>query len=148
MSSVEQKNCSSCGEGFTCGAGRDAERCWCEALPHLPLTAIESRDCLCPKCLSDIIQSLEYSGRQTAQCVRDTRGTSVDPQSLLIEGEDYYSEGTRWCSLRDTIFVADTVATINAAIVRISNQPTRKFRLQGSKLSGASALLIELVIAT
>jgi uncharacterized protein DUF5522/cysteine-rich CWC protein len=93
MSSVEQKNCSSCEEGFTCGAKADDERCWCDALPHLPLTAIEASDCLCPKCLSDTIQSLDSSRTQTEEHVRDAMGTGVDPQSLPIEGEDYYSEG-------------------------------------------------------
>ena len=104
-SSVKQKNCSSCGEDFTCGAEGGEERCWCEALPHLPLVSIEGRDCFCPQCLSDAIQAALHFGSHTGQPSLDSflgrasepvqaaTKTDLTPPSLLLEGEDYYSEG-------------------------------------------------------
>ena len=105
MSSVKQKNCSSCGEDFTCGAEGGEKRCWCDALPRLPLASIADRDCLCPKCLSDAIQaallqgcplgepSPDSVGGSSAEPVRAATKTDLGPPSLLLEGEDYYSEG-------------------------------------------------------
>ena len=104
-SSVKEKNCSSCGEGFTCGTEVREERCWCEHLPHLPLAAIEGRDCLCPQCLSDAIKaafsvgcpveecSLAPSWVSAAEPVEATAKTNMGQPNLLLEGEDYYSEG-------------------------------------------------------
>ena len=49
---IVEKACGQCGQGVSCG--RDAERCWCGDLPHLPSTALElSADCLCPACLRE-----------------------------------------------------------------------------------------------
>lgn len=102
---MKEKNCSSCGENFTCGADGGEERCWCEALPHLPLAAIEGRDCFCPQCLSDAIQaalppgcsvgepSLDSSWVSVAEPVKAATRTDMGQPSLLLEGEDYYSEG-------------------------------------------------------
>ena len=103
MNSVEQKTCSSCGEGFTCGAEGGDERCWCVALPHLPLAAISGRDCFCPKCLTDSIQraldpgapavdSAHGSVRRALAQQEGPISTQLEPQRLLLEGEDYYSE--------------------------------------------------------
>ena len=101
---VKEKNCSSCGEGFTCGADVQEDRCWCEHLPHLPLAAIEGRDCLCPRCLSDAIKSalpvgcpveecsLDSSRVRAAEPVGAAAKTDMGHPSLLLEGEDYYSE--------------------------------------------------------
>lgn len=105
MSSAKQKNCSGCGDDFTCGAEGGNGRCWCEDLPHLPLTAIAASDCLCPQCLSDAIQAalqvgcavgdsaLDSSRSSAAEPVQATTKTDLRPPSLLLEGEDYYSEG-------------------------------------------------------
>jgi hypothetical protein len=105
MSSAKQKNCSSCGEDFTCGAEGGEGQCWCEALPHLPLAAIEGRDCFCPQCLSDAIQaalqpgcavgepSLDSFCGSVAEPVEAATKTNLGPPSLLLEGEDYYLEG-------------------------------------------------------
>src|SRR2546423_307306 len=108
MSSAKQKNCSSCGRDFTCGAECGEERCWCEALPHLPLTAIAGPDCFCPQCLSDAIQAalqLGYGLREpsldsmdpvcgsVAEPAEAATKTDMGQPSLLLEGEDYYSEG-------------------------------------------------------
>jgi hypothetical protein len=103
MSSAKQKNCSSCGEDFTCGAERGAGPCWCEALPHLPLTPIEGRECFCPQCLSDAIQAALQPDRAggeppmdsfwVAEPVKAATKTDPGPPNMLLEGEDYYSEG-------------------------------------------------------
>ena len=105
MSSAKQKNCSNCGEDFTCGAEGGEGQCWCEALPHLPLAAIEGRDCFCPQCLSDAIQaalqpgcavgepSLDSFSGSVAEPVEAATKTDLVQPSLLLEGEDYYSEG-------------------------------------------------------
>src|SRR6266851_1089218 len=88
MSSAKQKNCSSCGEDFTCGAEGGYGRCWCEDLPHLPLTAIAVRDCVWPQCVSDVIPA-----EIQAEPVEAATKTDMGQPSLLLEGEDYYSEG-------------------------------------------------------
>jgi hypothetical protein len=105
MSSEKQKNCSSCGEDFTCGAEGGSGRCWCEALPHLPLASIAGRDCFCPQCLSDAIQTTLQLGRpvgehsldsfwdNVAEPVDAATKSDLGSTSLLAEGEDYYSEG-------------------------------------------------------
>jgi hypothetical protein len=102
---VKEKNCSSCGEGFTCGVGGRVERCWCEHLPHLPLAAIEGSDCLCPHCLSDAIKAalhveclveertLDSSWVSAAEPFEAAKKTDMGQPNLLLEGEDYYSEG-------------------------------------------------------
>jgi len=100
MSSAKQKNCSSCGEDFTCGAEGGEGQCWCEALPHLSLAAIEGRDCFCPQCLSDAIQaalqvgavgglSLDSFCGSVAEPVEAAAKTSLGPPHVLLEGEDY-----------------------------------------------------------
>jgi hypothetical protein len=99
---VKEKNCSSCGEGFTCGAQGREERCWCEHLPHLPLAAIETRDCLCPRCLSDAIKAALPVDCPVEECSQDwvsaakpvgaVARTDMGQPRLLLEGEDYYSE--------------------------------------------------------
>lgn len=100
---VKEKNCSSCGEGFTCGAEGREERCWCEHVPHLPVAAIEGRDCLCPQCLMDAIKavsmgcpveecSLDSSWVSAAEPIEAAAKTDMGQPSLLLEGEDYYLE--------------------------------------------------------
>src|SRR5688572_22586441 len=105
MSAVPQKNCSNCGEVFPCGAKRSEERCWCDALPHLPLASIADRDCFCPPCLRDAIQKAlrpavgaanptpNSTGSRGSERVQDSIKTDVGPTDLLVEGQDYYSEG-------------------------------------------------------
>src|SRR5438128_11746510 len=102
---VREQSCSNCRDTFFCGADGEEERCWCEALAHVPLTAIERRDCFCPRCLSDAIQaalqpgcpvgeaSLHSVWRTAAEPVQAATKTDWGPPSLLLEGEDYYSEG-------------------------------------------------------
>jgi len=44
--------CSRCGTPFRCGALAGDARCWCAALPLLPLARLRPDDgCLCPACL-------------------------------------------------------------------------------------------------
>jgi hypothetical protein len=88
MNSVEQKDCSGCGNSFTCGAQEREERCWCDALPHLPSTAIGGRDCFCPKCLRDVIQGVALSQAQAEEDPGSAKTAKLDPQQLLVEGED------------------------------------------------------------
>lgn len=63
-----QKNCSSCGSEFHCGAtegagnGGEPLSCWCAELPYvLPLPSA-NQDCLCPECLGKAITKL--AGRE------------------------------------------------------------------------------------
>jgi hypothetical protein len=104
MSSVKQKNCSNCGEIFPCGAERVEERCWCDALPHLPLASIAGRGCFCPQCLNEAIETMHRRGRpagdlaldsvesRPAEAVQAALKTKLGAPDLLVEGEDYYSE--------------------------------------------------------
>jgi hypothetical protein len=64
------KNCSKCGAAFSCGANADG--CWCENYPAL--APVDGSDCLCPECLAS--------------------ATVAQPRKALVEGEDYYLEGT------------------------------------------------------
>ncbi len=61
------KQCSACGTQFECGAARD--NCWCQNLPPLPATLIESAvDCRCPACLADALHTAEAAQlKQQAQ---------------------------------------------------------------------------------
>ena len=102
---VKQKTCSKCGDSFDCGAEGGEERCWCDALPHLPLASIAGRDCFCPPCLSDAIQTalqpgcpagdrpLDSARSRAAEPVRTAIKTDLGVPTLLLEGEDYYSDG-------------------------------------------------------
>jgi hypothetical protein len=101
---MKEKICSNCGIVFSCGAEGGAEGCWCVALPHLPVAAVSGRDCFCPKCLTVSIQIAGNSGDRAtdrefesthgvlAHTVEGTITAQLDQQSLLLEGEDYYSE--------------------------------------------------------
>jgi hypothetical protein len=84
MKPLEQKNCSNCGDSFACGPERGEERCWCDQLPHVSLVANEDRDCFCPRCLREAI----HAG-SSAPAIK----AGVNSEYLLVEGEDYYSEG-------------------------------------------------------
>lgn len=55
---TRQKVCSKCGASFTCGPEKGQEKCWCDALPHVPPFTGETQDCFCPECLSDAISNL------------------------------------------------------------------------------------------
>ncbi|MGB9179294.1 MAG: DUF5522 domain-containing protein [Pyrinomonadaceae bacterium] len=78
-----------CRSSFTCGPEDGEEKCWCDALPHVPLAVGEDEGCLCPKCLREAISNLtahEASSRSLAK-IDETS------QASLIEGVDYYCEG-------------------------------------------------------
>lgn len=102
---MKEKVCSNCGIVFSCGAEGGDKGCWCVALPHLALAAISGRDCFCPKCLTVSIQiAVDPGDRVTDRALDSTQGAPVQTvegtitaqlrqRSLLLEGEDYYSEG-------------------------------------------------------
>ena len=71
---LKHKDCSKCGVVFNCGA-ESCTGCWCDDLPKL--RPVVEADCLCPACLGDAL------ARQHSQ-----------PRRPLVEGEDYYAEGT------------------------------------------------------
>jgi hypothetical protein len=71
-----------CGEGFGCGINNDsAKSCWCNDLPRVEI--VDGLDCCCPKCLARIVQEEERASEDTG-----------DLPSQLIEGVDYYLEGS------------------------------------------------------
>ena len=55
----QQKNCSVCGTAFTCGPEPGQNHCWCDALPHVSLVTTADQDCLCPKCLAEVILAMK-----------------------------------------------------------------------------------------
>ena len=93
MNSVEQKKCSNCGAGFTCGAGNINESCWCAELPHVSLVANKNQDCLCPKCLREVIRKLEYASSSAERIFPAALEPDLARSNSLVEGEDYYLEG-------------------------------------------------------
>ena len=86
----EQKSCSSCGAGFTCGPKSPEQSCWCEGLPHVSLVAGADKDCLCPTCLDAAIANLSRSKDQAAT---PSANIATNSAPILIEGKDYYCEG-------------------------------------------------------
>jgi Family of unknown function (DUF5522) len=80
MSALRQKNCSSCGAIFGCGAGTD--HCWCADVPPVNITS--GVDCFCPKCLKEVIDN-----QNRAEIAVAPAGAGAE----LIEGRDYYMEG-------------------------------------------------------
>jgi len=70
-----QKTCWRCGRPFLCGPETAQAKCWCDALPSIELE--EGKDCLCQVCLGSAAQQKAKS-----------------PERVLVEGEDYYREGT------------------------------------------------------
>jgi Family of unknown function (DUF5522)/Cysteine-rich CWC len=89
MKPLEQKNCSSCGDSFTCGSEIGEGNCWCAQLPHLSLVANEDQDCLCPRCLREAIQKLASAGAVG----HPATNAGLNAQYSLVKGEDYYLEG-------------------------------------------------------
>jgi hypothetical protein len=63
------KVCSKCGASFTCGSEAGREKCWCDALPHIPPLTGEALDCFCPECLAEAISNL--GSRRDAPDARD-----------------------------------------------------------------------------
>ena len=52
---VRVKVCAQCQTAFSCGPQPPGEHCWCDALPPLPLSAIQAgADCWCPACLAEL----------------------------------------------------------------------------------------------
>jgi hypothetical protein len=90
---LKQKNCSSCGGGFACGAERVEEKCWCDQLPHVSLVASADRDCFCPQCLSEAIRKLNCASSAAGAGVHPATKAGANSQYSLVEGADYYSEG-------------------------------------------------------
>jgi uncharacterized protein DUF5522/cysteine-rich CWC protein len=103
MGTFKQKTCARCGKDFGCGAEADQGSCWCVDLTPVPLTSISSGDCLCPSCLTHVIQAilqshclpqpLAQNSLRADQPVFSANEPEVDSPGLLVEGEDYYSEG-------------------------------------------------------
>lgn len=67
-------------------------------MPHVGVVAAEDQDCLCPKCLSEAISKMpavEPAGENetTVAAVR-VRPEGEIAEPALVEGEDYYLEGT------------------------------------------------------
>ena len=69
FSLAKQKMCSNCGAGFTCGISSGDEACWCNDLPHISPVGIEEEDCLCPRCLIDLIAKASSNHSQADDCI-------------------------------------------------------------------------------
>ena len=94
MESLEQKKCSRCGDSFGCGLETGQEHCWCEHLPHVSLVANEDQDCLCPNCLPPAIETLKRTSYTADEGAHPAVEKDVGAPYSLLEGVDYYSEGT------------------------------------------------------
>jgi len=86
----EQKNCSSCGASFGCGANSAERNCWCN-LPHVALVAGADQDCLCPDCLGQAVAKL--TARQEETVAASAPDNTANAPLPLVEGRDYYLEG-------------------------------------------------------
>jgi hypothetical protein len=78
------KNCWRCGASFICGPQGKEKTCWCAALPAISPTS-EGSDCFCPACLGEV------SAHKAKGEPAGMGEASVGP---LMEGEDYYREGS------------------------------------------------------
>jgi hypothetical protein len=89
----QRKNCSACGATFTCGPESPQEKCWCDDLPMVSMAIINDQGCLCPECLSQAISNSKSSRLDDAAAPSSAETSSIS-QPVLVEGEDYYREGT------------------------------------------------------
>ncbi|MBK6632022.1 MAG: cysteine-rich CWC family protein [Betaproteobacteria bacterium] len=46
-----ERTCPGCGRVFTCGMEAGWIRCWCAALPPLPVQLEKGQGCYCPDCM-------------------------------------------------------------------------------------------------
>lgn len=92
-----RKSCSKCHAGFECNS-EAIHNCWCATLPAL-ITSGEVEDCLCQNCLQELIQpkvekivaDIKDGNREN-----DVRNLYVQDSKKLIEGIDFYREGSLW----------------------------------------------------
>jgi len=92
MKQFEVKSCSQCSETFSCGALSDEEKCWCYQLPPISLNANDASDCLCPKCLREVIQNPDRANNSRIVAHTNATKVGVNSANTLVAGEDYYSE--------------------------------------------------------
>lgn len=59
-------------------------------LPHLEAVVDSNQDCFCPKCLAEEIGKLSLAGTPATE----GPGSSTFSEGSLVEGEDYYLEGS------------------------------------------------------
>src|SRR4030095_8254832 len=84
-----QKNCSSCGVQFDCGAESVETTCWCARLPRVSLVTDSDQDCLCPTCLPRAIARITRQ-TTTPPVVREDAARSCEP---LVDGDFYFEDG-------------------------------------------------------
>lgn len=94
----KQKNCSTCGTAFTCGATDDSQKCWCNDYPAIfvPDTKV---DCLCPDCLkaATIKKVGEYVSSITQQeAINNNKAKELPKTNRLIKELDYYMDNGRF----------------------------------------------------
>lgn len=85
-----EKNCSRCGASFGCGIKSTNADCWCMDLPRVAPVAAPEQDCLCRACLTEAISQLPSDVNEPT--VR--AGSQTSSPGSLVEGEDYYLEGS------------------------------------------------------
>jgi Family of unknown function (DUF5522)/Cysteine-rich CWC len=90
LDQLTPKNCSNCGASFGCGMASITANCWCMDLPDVGPVATSDQDCLCRNCLAEAIAGLSLDENQATKAPTST----ISPEGLLVEGEDYYFEGT------------------------------------------------------
>ncbi|MBI1769659.1 MAG: hypothetical protein HYR67_14925 [Bacteroidetes bacterium] len=93
----KHKNCSVCGNSFTCGAVEEDQWCWCNDFPAImPLDF--DQDCRCPECLKKVVKEKDDRFIKTLppeNAVKSIAKNYVDT-GKLVEGIDYYIENDRW----------------------------------------------------
>ncbi|MAE73256.1 MAG: hypothetical protein CL675_04120 [Bdellovibrionaceae bacterium] len=52
-----EKSCDSCQQTFQCSNGDPKKHCWCFDLPHGIKVPSQYKDCLCPKCLKELLDT-------------------------------------------------------------------------------------------
>ncbi len=88
---MKLKNCSVCGDEFTCGVEPGEAACWCAQLPKVMSTF--EQDCRCASCLGIVVAQkieeaiLEYSHNEILQIASQYRD-----QKSLIRNIDYTIE--------------------------------------------------------
>lgn len=58
MENWQRKKCTSCGQGFLCGAVLRQGTCWCNDLPLIMEVPgrQDEKGCYCPDCLKELIE--------------------------------------------------------------------------------------------
>jgi hypothetical protein len=93
VSPFHRKNCSTCGNVFSCGNTESDGGCWCNHFPAIFPMNVDA-DCLCPDCLkiATINKINLYVSSLTPEEVLNNKAKDLPKTNKQLEGIDFYIE--------------------------------------------------------